>query len=799
MPDSGGCAGTMADNADTIRKLKRELKAARAEIGRLRALVGEGMPSIRDGDLLGARAVFDGVADPVFIFDNETHLFLDCNRAAVDRYGYSLEELRAMTPLDLHPPEEREQVRENLGSEDLSPHSYTHVNKSGEQFEVELHTNACMLGGKAAWVSVVRDITGRVEAERQLRLERAYLDRLFESAPEAIVVADNDGRVVRANKYFSELFGYSPEEMIGKPVDDLVAPGSKHDEASRITRDVAEGNKVFRETVRRRKDGSLVHVSILGTPVYVDEGQVAVYGIYRDITERKRVERALHLTQFAVDGAVEAIFWISQDGRFFYVNDSAARSLGYTREELLKLSVPDIDTQFSAAEWPVAWNEFRELRSRTFESVHCRKDGSEFPVEISMNFLDFDEREFICAFARDLTERKENEAERARLEAQVQHSQKLESLGVLAGGIAHDFNNLLVAILGNAGLALMDLSEDAAAREKVVEIERAAVRASELTDQMLAYAGKSKFDIKPINLNNLVEEMGHLLETVISKKATVTYDFAGDLPAIKGDPVQVRQIVMNLITNASESLADTPGAIKVSTGVVMVDHEFLSSAYVAQDLLPGEYVCLSVEDTGCGMDESTAQRIFDPFFTTKFTGRGLGLAAVLGIVRGHGGAIALNTTPGRGSSFRVLFPAQEASTKASGSTDVAQPAGQWRGEGAILVVDDEPGVRAVARTILERWGFEPVLAKDGAEGVDLFNRQPDHFRAVLLDLTMPGMNGLEVFEEIRRCCPRTPIILMSGYSEEDAASRFPQEGLQGFIHKPFQPAQLIEQIQAILS
>lgn len=386
--------------------------------------------------------------------------------------------------------------------------------------------------------------------------------------------------------------------------------------------------------------------------------------------------------------------------------------------------------------------------------------------------------------------------DRKRAEEALQQAQKLESLGVLAGGIAHDFNNILVAILGNAGLALMGLPPGAPARDKVVEIEKAAARASELTNQMLAYAGKAQVDVRPLDLSSLVDEMRELLDSMISKRAVLDFALADDLPSLEGDAVQIRQVVMNLITNASEALDDKPGVVKVSTGSVSADRDLLAKSYLAEELKEGRYVYVTVSDPGIGMDEATKQKIFDPFFTTKFAGRGLGLAAVLGIVRSHGGSISVDTALESGTTFTVLFPITgEHEEPIDRSTiDVRE----WHGEGTILVVDDEEVVRSVLGATLEKWGFDVLIAADGEDAVTTFRDHASDVRAVLLDMTMPLMSGEEALAEIHRIRSDVPVILLSGYAEEEAVTRFEGLHLAGFLHKPFRPAALIDTLHDIL-
>ncbi len=401
-----------------------------------------------------------------------------------------------------------------------------------------------------------------------------------------------------------------------------------------------------------------------------------------------------------------------------------------------------------------------------------------------------------CSVLGSIMGRIRADEERRELEGQIQQAQKLESLGVLAGGIAHDFNNFLTGILGNASIVLAELPEGSEVRRSVEHIETAAQRAADLTRQMLAYSGKGSFVAQPIDLTELVEEMTDFLKASISKKAALQCDLARGLPAIEADASQVRQVVMNLITNASEALGDDTGTIAISTGALECDRACLSTTYLGEEMAEGQYVYVEVRDSGCGMDRETLGRIFDPFFTTKFSGRGLGLAATLGIVRGHRGALKVDSEPGRGTTFRILFPA---SSKAAREVAPREISGQgWQGSGTILVVDDEPLVLQLASNILERAGFSVLTATDGVQGVNKFRENASDILVVLLDMTMPRMSGAEVFREIRGMRSDARVLLSSGYSEEEARHRFEGEGPVGFLHKPYRSAALLDKLREIL-
>ena len=314
---------------------------------------------------------------------------------------------------------------------------------------------------------------------------------------------------------------------------------------------------------------------------------------------------------------------------------------------------------------------------------------------------------------------------------------------------------------------------------------------------MLAYSGKGRFVIEALNLSEVVEEMAHMLEVSISKKAILKHNFADNLPAIEADVAQVRQIIMNLITNASEAIGDRSGVISISTGAMECDRAYLSETYLDEELAEGLYVYIEVADTGCGMDEETQIKVFDPFFTTKFMERGLGLAAVLGIVRGHKGALKVYSELGKGTTFKALFPASEAESVALAAAE-HDALESWRGSGTILVVDDEETVCTIAKRMLEWMGFDVLMAGDGREALEVFRDHADEIDCILLDLTMPRMDGEQAFRELRRIRSDVRVIMSSGYNEQEVTQRFAGKGLTGFIQKPFQLAGLAEKLREVL-
>ncbi|MDD2367129.1 MAG: response regulator [Desulfuromonadaceae bacterium] len=471
------------------------------------------------------------------------------------------------------------------------------------------------------------------------------------------------------------------------------------------------------------------------------------------------------------------------------VSDNFVDMLGISGVEMVgktmpELFPPEMAAKIIADDWMVVKNAKvleidEEYNDRKYLTI-------KFPVFQGENT-------YLAGYTIDVTDRKQVEQERHNLELQMLQSQKLESLGVLAGGIAHDFNNILMAIMGNADLALMRINRESPAVDNLMRIEKSAARAADLAKQMLAYSGKGKFVLEQINLSRLVEEMIHMLEVSISKKAVLRLNLTSPLPAVEADATQIRQIIMNLVINSSEAISDTSGVIAISTGCMECDKNYLKSVWLDENLGEGLYVYLEISDTGCGMDGDTMTKLFDPFYTTKFTGRGLGMAAVLGIVRGHKGAIKVYSEPGKGSNFKILLPA---SNKPAEIFNGAIHVDEWKGTGVVLLVDDEETVRAIGSEMLRELGFTVITAEDGQDALNIFKSRDD-IELIILDLTMPHLDGEECFRELRKMKPELKVIMSSGYNRQEVTQRFLGKGLSGFIQKPYRLSVLRETVKEV--
>jgi two-component system cell cycle sensor histidine kinase/response regulator CckA len=492
-----------------------------------------------------------------------------------------------------------------------------------------------------------------------------------------------------------------------------------------------------------------------------------------------------------LDLAHDAILSMDWNGCIRFWNRGAAEMYGWTAEEAVgRVSHELLQTVFPA---PRPEIEAKLASSGRWEGelIHRRRDGTQLHVA-SRWAINRDAQGEPAGYLEINTDM----SQARRIEEQLRHTQKLESLGVLAGGIAHDFNNLLTGIMGNASMVLDRMPPEDPDRDLLQDVLKASEHAANLTRQLLAYAGKGRFVMKRINLSKLIREIAALLQTSIPKQVQLRMQLADDLPLIEADPGQMQQIVMNLILNGAEAIGQEHGSLLVRTNSQPVDREYLDMLTpAAEQLTPGEYTCLEVHDTGHGMDEATIARIFDPFFTTKFTGRGLGLSAVLGIVRSHHGALKVYSQPGHGTTFKLLFPVARADESATVSAAASRPAGN----GTVLVVDDEEIVRNAARNALERHGYRALLAENGPSAIAVYRLHgPGAITAVLLDLTMPLMNGEEVMRELQQINPAVRVLLSSGYNEVEAIQRFAGKGLAGFIQKPYTAAALAEKLTEVV-
>jgi PAS domain S-box-containing protein len=636
-----------------------------------------------------------------------------------------------------------------------------------------------------------QEIRERKQAQEALEASERRFRELIRNSSDSITILDQDGTQIFVSDIVEKMLGYKKTELLNIPViEEMIHPDDQSTVQAAFLKILqeGEGGAQYRH---RHKDGYWVYLEAWGTNQLENPDIRGVVVNVRDITERKLAEEELRLSEqkFArIFNLLPDMAGITRmaDGCFIEVNKGFERGTGWSREEALGSSSTGLGLwSMEDRTEAVAIMQKKGLLEE-FEFTMRKKSGEQRAALMYLLPIVIQDLKCLFFLARDVTELKQATEDRISFEKQLLHAQKLESLGVLAGGIAHDFNNILTAIIGNAEMALMRLNPESPAIDNLQRIEKAAARAADLARQMLAYSGKGHFVIEAIDLNRLVEEMGHMLEVSISKKAVLRYNLTQDLPAINVDATQIRQIVMNLVINASEAIGDKSGVIAITTGCQECTENDLKNAWLADPVSEGLYVYLEVADTGCGMDSETLARIFDPFFTTKFTGRGLGMAAVLGIIKGHKGAIKVCSEPNRGNSFRVLLPAAE---KPAELFDAGSSGDDWQGSGTVLLVDDEETVRDIGGEMLRELGLGVITATDGRDALAKYSSHKD-ISLVVMDLTMPHMDGEECFRELRQLNPDVKVIMSSGFSEHEVVQKFAGKGLAGFIQKPYKLSEL---------
>jgi PAS domain S-box-containing protein len=635
-------------------------------------------------------------------------------------------------------------------------------------------------------VGIAHDITARKRAEEALAASVNRFRDLFEASPVPLAMTRvSDGVVLMANQSTMRLFG-TDERVIGTPFG-AKAYLDPEDRGRFLAALKAEGSLQDYEVGMRTRHGpSRLLVSARLVPW---EGQDAILLGYTDITERRRQEEALRKSEATfrhLFDTTPAALVLSRpsDGTILLANPAAYRMFELTPEEVVHHRTVEFFADLGSR-----YRLLKALRDQgraeDFE-LEMRVHGALRRVLLQAVILHYQGEPAIMVALTDITVRQ-------REEEALRQAQKLESLGVLAGGIAHDFNNLLTAILGNLNLAQLHLRDEDAAMPYLANMEAVVHRAADLARQMLAYSGRGRFRFERVDLNRMVREMTQLLAVGVSKKVQLLLDLEPGLPGVEGDPIQLQQVIMNLVTNASEAIGDREGTIRVHTSLRHLEAAELRILRLGQELPAGDYLCLEVGDSGVGMTAETLARLFDPFFTTKATGRGLGLSAMLGILRGHRAGLGIQSALGEGSTFRLYFtPAGPVEP----ADEDSQSGGQERMAGRILVVDDEAPVRQSAAGLLRHLGFEVVEAEDGAAGVDLVRADPAAWSCVILDLTMPRMDGSEALRHLRALRPDLPVILSSGFS--DQATALPLDRPGTFLPKPYRMDELRAALQSAL-
>ncbi len=751
----------------------------------------------------------------------------------------------------------------------------------------------------------IQDITKRKEAEEALQASEERYRVLVENSADGIFLTEPNGNVCAANAAACRIFGYSEEELCRRGREAVMLPDD-----SSLSEALAERARsgVFKGELNfRRADGTVFPADVSSTVFKDAAGRQWTSTIVRDITERERANRQIELLKYAIDTNYDGVYWMDRDNRFVYINETGCRMLGYECEELLGRTLDLVNPRATPEAANLFWERLLKYGSFSSETVHRRKDGSEFAVEIVATYVKFEGKEYNCGFARDITARKQAEealrtseqrlqafldasplaiswadaegnvlycnrkfyeifgytlqdiptvadwrrlaypdpayretipsilsaykeggetrpyestitckdgsrrqtivygaaisnmvllivndvTERKHLESQLQQAQKMEAIGHLAGGVAHDFNNILTAIIGFGTIIQMGLEADSQNKVYIEEILRAAERAARLTQSLLTFSRKQTIQPVLLNLNESIENQKNLLERLIGEDVNLITNLSEKPLIVKVDPGQLDQVVMNIVTNARDAMPNG-GEIAIGTRLTKIDDGFIAShGYGA----PGAYALLTVSDTGTGMDQQVLENIFNPFFTTKEVGKGtgLGLSVVYGIVKQHNGYIEVKSKVGIGTTFLIYFPAARQKVSEEKKAPVQLAAGYE----TILLAEDEEGVRALMRTILEKAGYTVMEAGDGNSALRMFEENVT-IDLVLLDVVLPGMNGKEVYERIKKMKPGQKVLFSSGYAEEILTSKgVLQDGL-AFISKPIKPLDFLKKVRSVL-
>ena len=641
----------------------------------------------------------------------------------------------------------------------------------------------------------IEDLTEPRQTEDLTGSALAY-EQIVNASPYGIFQLDNQTRLLAVNASGALLLEQPASELLDKDFLSLINGADRPLVERALNQALAgQGSQFELPTPNGRR------LSVSAYPLRREERDPPqLILICQDITQEREIALAVATSEkkyrTMIDSSLDSVILHTLDGAITDANPAACQLLGFSRTELLNKNFADLDSAWFGQHFATAGRRPSDELQFFGESTLRCADQSTVPCEYHTTVTNLNGQPSVLNFIRNISARIKREQQQQEMVARVQQSQKLESLGVLAGGIAHDFNNLLTSMLGNANLARSAESQHNPATHFLENIEAAAIRAGELCTQMLTYAGQGRFSIEKTDLNGLIVDMTRLLELAVSNRAVLKYQLTDGLPAAAIDSSQIRQALMSMVINASEALGDTSGMVTVNTGLLRADRSYLNETYLTENLAPGDYLFIEVSDNGAGMSAETKSRIFDPFFSTKFTGRGLGLAAVLGIVRSHDGALKVYSEEGRGTTFKMLLPIAVTKNIAAG---VNTPARTPPLDGSVLIADDELSVSTVTAQMVEAFGMRATIAHNGRECVEIFQSTPHDFDLVLLDLSMPELDGAETFHQLKILDPAVKVILTSGFNEEDAAQRFNGKGLAGFLQKPYHLTELREKIEAVLS
>lgn len=737
---------------------------------------------------------------------NPEGYFLEVNSTFTKMLGYRKNEIKKMTFVDItHPDDRKDTLRLSNSVRKGKINSYRrekrYLKKDGDFIWAVVRATAVRDndGNIQYWLGIMEDISERKQAKKALAESESRYWMLFEHAAEGILAVDiNSGKILYANPAICKMLGYFEKELTNMVVRDI-HPKEKLRRVLNEFRAMKQGeNRLAQNIPCVRKDGTRIYANINSTQVVID-GFECIVGFFQDITQRVKTEEALRESEEKYRNILESIedgyFEVDLAGNLMFANNAAQRMMGYSLEELIGMNNQEFTSHKTAKKMFQVFNTVYNARKPVdvvnFEII--TKDGNIKNLELSASLMQDSEQTPIGfrGIVRDVTERLKSEKEKERLASQIQQAQKMEAIGTLAGGIAHDFNNLLMGFQGNISLMLMDLDEDHPYCEYLKNMESYVIRGSELTRQILGFARRGKFQVKTINLNDLLEKSADMFSHT-KKEISIHKKFQEDLWPVEIDRGQFEQVLLNLFVNSWQAMPGG-GNLYLQTENVHLEENH-EKPY---EIVPGPYVRISVTDTGIGMDNEIQQRIFEPFYTTKAVGRGtgLGLASAYGIIKNHNGIIDVYSEKDHGAIFKIYLPASDKTVaREKPLTEKLQ-----KGTETILLVDDEEMVVDIGKEILEKLGYTVIPASGGSEAIEKIRQHKHRIDLVILDMIMPDMSGSETFDNLKTIDPDIRVLLSSGYSIDGQASEILNRGCNGFVQKPFNLKQISSKIREILA
>ncbi|MCH8288219.1 MAG: PAS domain S-box protein [Candidatus Marinimicrobia bacterium] len=747
------------------------------------------------------RNLFEKSGDAILIIENG--YFVDCNQAMVNMLCYkNKEELLKTHPSKLSPEkqpdgrasfEKANEMMKTALQKGTHRFEWDHKKADGEIFPVEVLLTAISVeGGNEILHTVWRDITERKEAEEKLIKEKTYQKVLLESAPEANAVLDNKAKITDINREFTRLFGYKFEEIKGLPINDVVMPEDLMDEGESYTKRAQDGERIYAESKRKRKDGTLVEISLLGAPIFDTDGkQIGTYAIYRDLTESHKFQKLLSerekRLELILNTAANAIITINDKGIIETFNKSAVKTFGYTEGEIIGKNVKILMEEPDKSKHDTYINKYMrtgesKIGSSSREVVGKRKNGETFPAELFMHRVNLDGETVFVGLLKDITKRKKFQAERERLTQNLEQARRMESLGLLAGGVAHDLNNIIGPIMAYPDLILAGLPENTPLKEDLDAISSAAQRASNVISDLLALARRGDYSMKPLYLSELIDSFIDSLEfKEIQKRfknVAIKVNMPETIEPIMGSGTHLYKLILNLVNNAFESM-EAQGEL-----IISITNKYLGSGVIADEKFKeGNFVVLTIRDEGNGIKQEDLVRIFEPFFTKKVksdrTGSGLGLSVVYNVIKDHNAFIDVESELGVGTKFLVYFPVTVETVIRE--TDLID---EYKGSGSILVVDDKKSQRQMAEKILSSLGYTVATADNGLDAVKYIKR--NKVDLVMLDMILEdGIDGLDTFKEIIKINSRQKVIIVSGFSETERVQEAITLGVERYIKKPY--------------